>query len=173
MSVKLTERAVDNVWTLFRAFFGTELALVEADRADGVTLPVPAADQYYNREHLVVLGGTVHVEVFDPQGFQFRAILEDVATARATYTCPIQVRLTCFNRDGVSADTMEIRRRRYQAAMFNTVAKRTTGFGDSSVVRQGWPTELLDPVIERGEDGGVLKFQTSLIVTLSVEEEQS
>lgn len=170
VAVKLSERAVDAVVALYQAQLPGELSAIVTERADGITLEAPTNSDYYKREKVEVATGQTHIEVFDG-GFEFENPYSDADAQRAVYVIPLTVRLTYSRRDGANADTMELRRRRFQAALFNVVNKNRHIDASDDAVQIGVVTGVPDPAIER-EDGNVVKFQVSVNVLVRCEEIQ-
>jgi hypothetical protein len=170
MAVKLSERAVDAVVTLYQAQLSTELTAIYNDRGDSVSLAVPPNANYYKREKAEISDGQAHIEVFDG-GFEFENPYSDSDAQRAVYVIPLTVRLTYFNRAGLDADAMELRRRRFQVGLFNVVNKNRSIDASDDAVQIGVVTGVPDPAIER-EDGNVIKFQVSVNVDVRCEEIQ-
>ena len=173
MAVKLAERAVDALVTLYQAQLATELAAIVTERADLITLVAPETANYYKREKPgEIAGATTHIEVFDG-GYEFDNPYTDSDAQRAVYTLPVTVRLTCFNRDGADADKMETRRRRYQAGLFNVINKNRAIDATDDAIKIGAVRAVPDPAGERDDDGNVVSFQVSIELEITCEEVQS
>ena len=172
MAVKLAERAVDALVTLYQAQLATELAAIVTERADLLTLTAPDSGNYYKREKAEIAGATTHIEVFDG-GYEFDNPYTDSDAQRAAYTLPVTVRLTCFNRDSADADEMETRRRRYQAGLFNVINKNRAIDATDDAIKIGAVRAVPDPAGERDDDGNVVSFQVSIELEITCEEVQS
>lgn len=118
MAIKLAERGVAAVVTLMKANFGTELAAIDTERADGITMDVPAAGDYYDYPKVEIAGDTVKVEVFE-QEFESIDFYSDADAARAVYHLPVTIRVTHFNRANHSPANMVKRSRRYATGVYN------------------------------------------------------
>ncbi len=173
MAIKLAERAVDAVVTQLQSSLGTELGLIDTDRADGVTLTVPPNDAYYNHPRSEIAGThDVVVEVFE-NSFDFTNPRTDPASQRAWYTIPITVRITCFGRNGESADTMTDRGRRYGTGAFNVFNKNYRLGGTDAAVKHILVNSYTPYWESEGEDENmVLKHQVTLQTEVRCEETQ-
>jgi hypothetical protein len=147
MAVKLGERSVDAVTSLLQSQLSAELGLIDTDRADGVTMAVPPTGNYYKRPRPMIIGGAAHVEVYEGV-IEFENRYSDSDSQRATYTIPLTIRVTWFNRAGDSRDTMVNRGRRYSAGIYNVLTKSpnlsdsddATIIGGATAVTPAWQT---------------------------------
>lgn len=173
VAVKLSERAVDAVVSLLQANLATELTAIDTDRADGVTMAAPANAQYYKRPKSEVAGATVHVEVYEGS-FDFTNPYTDADAERAVYDLPLDVRVTFFNRDQDTADTMMIRMRRYATAVFNVINKNPS-LADSDNATQHIVVTGVRPYweVDSEDEDKVVRVRTTVSLTVACEEVQA
>lgn len=169
MVVKLSERPIDAVTALYQSDLATELAAIVADRGDAVTLDAPTAFVKHERAEV---SGPNTLEVYDG-GYEFQNPYSDADAERATYAIPIYVRATVFNRDNADAAKMALRRRRYQAALFNVVNKTPSVDATDDAIHIGVVAGVPDPLTERDDTGNVVKFQVSVRLLVTLEETQA
>lgn len=167
VAIKLSERAVDAVVSTLQTNLGTELAAIDTERGDGVTLTVPASGDYHKRPKAVIEGSRVQIEVYE-EGFSFDHPYSDMDAERAVFDVPIVIRLTCFNENGETADVMRTRMRRYTAGIYNTVI-RNPRLGASDDAIQHAVLERTDWDIE-AEGDSVTKVQVAMDATVKCEE---
>ena len=177
MAIYLAERGVDAVAALLLSQLGIELTAIDTERDDGITLAAPVAANYYKRPKPVIEGGTVHVEVYEGS-IEFlgssRTFGTNIGDARALYELPVTVRLTYFNRDGDTRDTMIVRMRRYAAGLFNSLAKNSD-LSDSDDATKGVSVQSMTPPWEELDDSvpGVFKGRITMQSTVRCEEVQT
>lgn len=170
LAVKLAERAVDAIESLLQSNLSTELTAIDTDRGDGITMAAPANGQYYKREKAEVAGATAHVEIFESD-WDFTNPYTDADAQRATYDLPVFVRVTCFNRDGDSADTMHARKRRYAAGVFNVINKNSD-LGDSDDATINVVVQGVDTDFDRDAEDNISKVRATLRLLVKCEEVQ-
>lgn len=170
VAVKLAERSIDAVVSLLQSNLSTELAAIDTDRGDGITMAVPANSDYYKREKKEIAGATVHVEVFE-EDWRFDNPYSDANAQRATYDLPVVVRVTCFNRGGDSADTMHKRKRRYATGVFNVINKNATLGGTDAALLDAVVTDV-ESEIERDAEDSIAKVRVTLRLLVKCEEVQ-
>lgn len=140
--IQLGERITGDLVAHLKAQLGAETALVDAARADGITLAVPHADNYFEGRRLEGIGTgespLVYVEVFveliepdDPHS--------DLDDGRAIYSAVAFVRLTMSGEDAETMPTVEVRLARYSVAIHN-VFKRNPGTPVGGAA--GWRTAV-------------------------------
>lgn len=125
LAVKLAERAINAVVAILQAQLVTELGLIDANRADGITLTVPVAGDYWKRPKSEIAGSEVQVCVYE-SAFDFENPYIDADSQRAAYAIPVVVRLVLFNVRAETADVMLTRIRRYGTGVFNVINKSPT-----------------------------------------------
>lgn len=174
VAILLAERAVRTVIATLKANLPTELTSVVSDMdteySETVALTAPANANYYAYPKAEVAGAAVHVEVFE-SAFETLNPYTDAASARATFTCPLTVRLTHFNRDGSTAATMMQRMRLYGAALHRVLLEQYTLGGSDTAIKLCVPRGY-SPLWEfEGEDSQkVVKVQVVINAEVSVEE---
>lgn len=175
--IKLGELVAEEVLAAYLALLGAELDLIEADAGDGVTLAMPAAANAYPYEKPEVSGGELdaaagyaaHLEVFE-QNLAFSDPYTDQDSRRAVYRAVLFVRVTFFNDQATTRATVEKRRRRYSAGLFNVANKNPELGSPSSPIRRVVPLGVL---YDRAEvPGGMLKTRITVELAADVEEVQ-
>jgi hypothetical protein len=166
LAVRLAERAIDSVSTMLKNNLGTELGDIDTDRADGVTMAVPAATEYYNREKPEIAGPQAHVEVFEGTTINFLEpdSSDDVRTKSAI---PLTVRVTWFNRDGDTIETMHDRKRRYACGVSNVI-NQDRGYAADANVKFIQPEQIEATVSTL--DVNKFKGQVTMAVSVALEE---
>jgi len=175
VAVKLAERAVDSIVALLQSQFATELAAIDTDRGDGLTMAAPTSDNYYKYNRPELGGGEAHVEVFEEEDIEFLNPTKDISDARAQYRLDLVVRVTWFNRNQDTLEEMMTRGRRYAAGVFNTMTKNHL-LADSDDATQYVEVNRVTPptVGDVDEDGvNIAKGQTSIFITVPCEEIQT
>lgn len=169
LAVKLSERAIDAVVTQLQADLGTELAAIDTDRADGITMAVPASGAYYRHPKAEITGenGTT-VEVFENNDYELENPNTDAGSGRASFKVEIVVRFTVFTRDGGTADNMTDRKRRYAAGVANVFLNTPTDVASDTSVPLVTTTRVnLFPEFEAET---VRKSQVEVFLTVSISE---
>lgn len=170
VAIKLTERAINAIVATFQTYFTTEAAAIDADRADGIVLAVPDAANYYKRPKSEIAGATVHMEVFE-RSFPFEAPAIDAQYQRAQYDAGLVCRITCFNRNGETADAMFKRMRRYGSLMKIMFVKHPFLENNDSMIQGAVATEFQPHHETEGEDvDKVLKVRVTMPVTIKCTE---
>lgn len=131
MTIELAERSIEAVKTLLQENFETELLALDDAHSDGLLLEIPPDDNYYTYAKPVV-GGSVHVEIFEDSIELDELDLSRFQDHRATYQLDFFIRLTWFNRVGHTTDQMVTLGRRYSSALFNVLTKNE--ISDASVL---------------------------------------
>jgi hypothetical protein len=173
MAVKLAERGVGAIIGLLQAQLETELAAIDAERADGITLAVPPDEAYYARPKPEIAGGAVHIEVYESE-FDFLDPYTDADAGRAVFDLPVTVRVTWFNRDGDDRDTMVTRGRRYATAVFNVLNKNYSlaDADDATVIISAQRVTPAWSELEEKEPG-VMKGRITIATSTRCEEVQA
>ena len=125
MTIRLTEDVVNALGIIVAAQFAGELAAVDTERGDGITLAAPALANRYSYPKTPIQGPAAHLEMFEDGPVVFENSATDHQDLRAAYSVPMTVRCTWFNRDGDDEDTMYKRARRYASAITTMFAKNT------------------------------------------------
>jgi hypothetical protein len=173
VAVKLAERGVDATVALLQSNLATELTAIDTERADGITMAAPANGDYYKRPKPEITEATAHVEVFE-DAYEFANPYSDAAAQRATYELPITIRVTYFNRDGDTRDTMVTRGRRYAAGVFNVLNKNWDMDDADDATLNGVITNVTPPWVEGDESQpGQAKGRTTLSGVIKCEEIQT
>jgi len=137
VAVKLAERSVSALDTQLKAQLGTELGAIDTDRADGITMAVPASGDYHQFDKQVTAtgAGTPEVHIFEDQEYEFINPNHDVQRgSSAYYNLPVTLRLVWWNRDDDTRSDMETRKRRYLTGIYNViVADHTIGSSDDAI----------------------------------------
>lgn len=117
MTIKIAETPVSAIITALKARLGTELTTIETERGDGISLPAPAATDYFNRPKGELAGKGPFVEVFE-DAFDMSQDYSDIEANRLTFVASITVRITLVNGNPwKSAEDMSTAMRRYGAAV--------------------------------------------------------
>jgi hypothetical protein len=120
VAVKLAERGVQALISLLQTDLPTELAAIDSDRGDSLTLAVPANGDYFNGP-AVIESGRTSIEIWEDT-IEFANPYTDSGDGRAVYDLPVKIRVTWYNRDQDTIDQMRTRGRRYSAGVFNVVS---------------------------------------------------
>ena len=177
MAIKLAELGVGSTVALLKANLGTELGLIDTDRADAITMIDPAAANYYEYPLAEVAGNAAHVEVFEG-AIDFGSLEDgsntDIAAERATYTLPLTIRVTWFNRTGDTPAQMVLRGQRYSAGIYNVLIKDNT-VGDSDDATKIGKITSVTPAWQGIAPDGTdrLKGQITLTAEIRCEETQA
>jgi hypothetical protein len=129
------------------------------------------AAQYYNHPQPVITGASAHVEIFE-SSFEFTNPYVDSDSQRAVYNIPITVRVTWFNRDGDTRETMVTRGRRYSAGVFNVFNKNPT-LADSDDATQLGVVERVTPAWEGIDEPEPGTFKGSIVLECEVKCEEN
>jgi len=173
MAVKLAERGVAAVIAILQSDLATELAAIDTERGDSITMDAPAAGTYYHYPRAAIQGATCHVEVFEEE-FEFTEPYSDAAHQRATYELPITIRLTHFNRANYSIEDMVTRSRRYGAGVFNVINKNHTLGGTDDAIQVAVVQRVQAQWITEGEPADkIVKTVDTVQVLLRCEEDQT
>jgi hypothetical protein len=174
VAVKLSELAVDAAVTILKSNLGTELAAIDTDRSDSITLDVPDTNTgYFKHPTFANVGNDAFIEVFEASGYDFENPYIDHGDSRAVYEIPLTVRCTVYNRTGGDAAEMILRCRRMQAGVFNVFSKNPTAGGTDDAIKSLIPTRVIAPWEIDGEDGGkVFKVRGTLQALARCEEVQ-
>lgn len=178
VAVMLAERGIDAVVALLQANLGTELGLIDTDRADGITMAAPPNYAYHKRQKPEIVGGTAHIEVYEDE-FAFKNFggdtsesYTDLGAQRAVYELPVTIRLTWFNRDQDDGDEMAVRGRRYSAGVFNTLAKTPTLDAADDALQAVRPLTVSPPWHVTALADGIFKGQMEFPIAIDCEEVQ-
>ncbi len=175
MSVQLSERAIDAVVALLTddtVGLTVELAAIDSDRADGVTMAAPADAYYFKYPRVEAAASSVHVEVFE-DGFEIRHPYIDSNNGRASFDCPVTVRVIHFNNDGDTTATMITRMRRYMAGVYNVIAKNPNGLsGDGAAGIKLYTALAVQPAweLDDEDESRVIKIRAEILVEVKIEE---
>jgi len=175
LAIKLAERGVGSVVALLKSDLGTELGLIDTDRADTITMAVPAAGDYYTYPRAEIAGNASHVEVFE--GELDLGPLDDekndLSSNRATYTLPLTIRVTWFNRTGDDMDSMVKRGQRYSAGVYNALIK-SSDMGDADDMTLAGKVTAVAPAHAgvSEPEAGILKGQITMAAEVRCGETQ-
>ena len=133
VAIKLAERGVDAMVSTLQTNLVTELGAIDTERGDGITMAVPASGDYFKYPRAELAGKGPFVEVFE-DAWDFDITSVDADDQKTEYVLPVTVRITYFNRDTDTADTMIIRMRRYAAAVAIVLLKNTNLVGNDDGV---------------------------------------
>ena len=133
VAIKLAERGVDAMVSTLQTHLVTELGAIDTERGDGITMAVPAAGDYFKYPRAELAGQGPFVEVFE-DAWDFDITSIDADDEKTEYILPVTVRITYFNRDQDTADTMIVRMRRYAASVAIVLLKNVNLVGNDDGV---------------------------------------
>ena len=175
LAIKLAERGVGSIVALLKSDLGTELGLIDTDRADAITMVDPAAANYYEYPRALIAGNAAHVEVFEGE-IDFGSLVDgsntDIAAQRATYTLPLTIRVTWLNRTGDTMTQMVQRGQRYSAGVYNVLIK-SNDLGDADGATKIGKVTSVSPAHAGISGEGTDQFKGQITMTAEVRCEET
>jgi len=172
VTVKLAERVLSELETLFVANLGTELAAIDTDRNDGLSVPVPASANYYQRPKPELTGAETYIELFEGTlTFETDRFYEGAADGKAQYSLPVTVRATINNHNNRTSAQMLTLLRRMEVGLFNVLSKNITPWTGGEQVVSIVVSSVLPYWETAGEDEEkVIRVQSTMELTVQMEE---